>query len=61
MYDGSVFHCVLVDGLTFICMADAALPRLSAYQFLRDLSKVWFGIALSINMYSCSGGVDSRL
>lgn len=44
LYDGQSFHVLTVDTISFVCAADNALPRISAFQFLRDLNKFWIQI-----------------
>eukprot|EP00808_Paulinella_micropora_P031456 g62300.t1 len=37
IYDKFVFHYMVSDGLTYLCMADQQFPRLVAFQFLEDI------------------------
>ena len=41
LYDGQSFHVLTVDAISFVCAADNALSRISAFQFLRELQKFW--------------------
>jgi vesicle-associated membrane protein 7 len=58
IYDKYVFHYMVSDGLTYLCMADQEFPRLVSFQFLEDIRtrfKATYGdrgktaIALSLN------------
>jgi len=37
IYDKFVFHYVVSDGLTYLCMADTDFSRAAAFQFLHDI------------------------
>jgi len=42
VYDGHVFHYVVQDDITFMCMAEEDAKRRVAFAFLMDIKKRWF-------------------
>jgi hypothetical protein len=41
VYDKYVFHYVVDQGLTFLCMSDEATKRRVTFSFLEDIKKIW--------------------
>lgn len=39
VYDKYVFHYVVDDGLTYLCMSDNNFPRSTAFQYLKDIQQ----------------------
>eukprot|EP00301_Raphidiophrys_heterophryoidea_P019831 c4677_g1_i1.p1 GENE.c4677_g1_i1~~c4677_g1_i1.p1 ORF type:complete len:249 (+),score=44.19 c4677_g1_i1:1-747(+) len=42
-YDAHLFHFIVSNGLTYLCMADEAFPRRIAFSFLEDLEQRFQG------------------
>jgi len=42
VYMNNVFHYIVSDGITFMCMADEASKRRVAFSFLMDIKNRWF-------------------
>ena len=41
VYDKHVFHYIVDQGITFLCMADDDIKRRATFAFLEDIKKVW--------------------
>ena len=42
VYMNNVFHYIVSDGITFMCMADESSKRRVAFSFLMDVKNRWF-------------------
>lgn len=40
-YDNHVFHYIVNQGITFLCMTEAETKRRVAFLFLEDIKKIW--------------------
>ena len=41
VYDNYVFHYIVDQGITFLCMSDESTKRRITFAFLEDIKKVW--------------------
>ena len=41
VYDAHVFHYIVDQGITFLCMADESTKRRITFAFLEDIKKLW--------------------
>lgn len=41
VYDKHVFHYIVDQGITFLCMSDEATKRRITFSFLEDVKKLW--------------------
>ena len=41
VYDKHVFHYIVDEGSTFLCMSDEEMKRRIAFSFLDDIKKIW--------------------
>lgn len=41
VYDKHIFHFIVDNGMTFLCMADEAMKRRIAFSFLEDIKSSW--------------------
>eukprot|EP01031_Cornospumella_fuschlensis_P001750 gene1750-2184_t len=41
VYDKHVFHYIVDQGITFLCMSDESAKRRITFAFLEDIKKIW--------------------
>ena len=41
VYDSHVFHYIVDNGITFLCMADEGMKRRLTFSFLEEIKMIW--------------------
>jgi vesicle-associated membrane protein 7 len=44
VYDKHVFHYIVDNGITFLCMTDDDYKRRIVFSFLEDIIKLWYSL-----------------